>query len=100
MNKKYIKEKITYEFDVKSFETYKAYQITLPTIGLQLSTYVGILVYVDEDNMTFIVAGEHLDDRDEVAVCCDDHGTLIINIDDYMEGNISILKLGVVEPNE
>ena len=102
MNKKYIKEKITYEFDIKSFEPYKAYQITLPTIGLQQSTYVGIFVHADEENISFIVAEKYLDDRDEIDVCCDccDHGTLTININDYMKGNIQILKLGVVEPNE
>jgi hypothetical protein len=99
MNKKYVKEKMTYEFDIKSFETYKAYQITLPTIGLQLSTFVGILVHAAEENLSFIVADKYLDDR--INVCCgDDHGILNIDIDDYMKGDISILKLGVVEPNE
>ena len=64
MNKKHVKEKISYEFDIKSFERNQAYQITLPTIGLERSTYIGILTYVDLS---------------------------------FLNGDISILKLGVVE---
>jgi hypothetical protein len=97
MGKKYIKEKITYEFDIKSFEKYKAYQITLPTIGLEQSTYVGILTYVDVSLITFIVVDEYYGDG---ITDCGEYGSLTIDIDDYIKGNISILKLGVVESNE
>ena len=100
MSMKYIKEKTVYEFDAESFEKYQAYQITLPTIGLERSTYVGILVYACATAIKFIVTGKSYDyNRDEIKDC-GDHGVLIINIDDYMRGSISILKLGVIEPNE
>lgn len=54
MNKKHIKEKTVYEFDIDSFEKHQAYKITLPTIGLQQSTYIGILVHVDLNMISFI----------------------------------------------
>ena len=98
MNKKHIKEKTTYEFDIDSFEKNQAYQITLPTIGLEQSTYIGILVYVDLDMISFIVTNDL--DGDRVICDCGEYGHITINIDEYMKGNISILKLGVVEPNE
>lgn len=98
MNKKHIKEKTVYEFDMDSFQKNQAYQITLPTIGLQQSTYIGILVYVDLDMISFIVTNDL--DGDRVVCDCDEYGHINIDIDDYMKGNISILKLGVVEPNE
>jgi len=97
MNKKYLKEKTVYEFDINSFEKYQAYRITLPTIGLARSTYDGILVYANASALKFIVAGKSYDyDRDGIKDC-GEYGILIINIDDYMKGNISIIKLGVVE---
>lgn len=98
MNKKHIKEKTVYEFDIDSFEKYQAYKITLPTIGLQQSTYIGILVYVDLNMISFMVTNDL--DGDHVICDCGEYGHITIHIDDYMNGDISILKLGVVEPNE
>lgn len=98
MNKKHIKEKTVYEFDIDSFEKHQAYKITLPTIGLQQSTYIGILVHVDLNMMSFIVTNDL--DGERVIRNCDEYGHITIYIDDYMKGDISILKLGVVEPNE
>ena len=96
MNKKHIKEKTTYEFDIDSFEKNQAYQITLPPIGHEQSTYIGILVYVDLEMITFMVAT----DLGDYVNRCGEYGHITIDIDEYMAGNISILKLGVVEPNE
>ena len=96
MNKKHVKEKITYEFDNESFETHQAYQITLPTIGLEKSTYIGILTYVDISSLSFLVTDGILDDR-VVRYGDGEYGYLNIDIDEYMNGDISILKLGVVE---
>ena len=89
MNKKHVKEKISYEFDIKSFERNQAYQIKLPTIGLERSTYIGILTYVDLTFLTFIVT-DGLDGDRVVRYGNDGYGQ-------YMNGDISILKLGVVE---
>lgn len=96
MNKKHIKEKITYEFDIKSFERNQAYQITLPTIGLERSTYIGILVYVDPSLLTFVIT-DGLDGDRIVRYGDDEYGHLNIDINEYLNGDISILKLGVVE---
>lgn len=99
INMKHIKEKISYEFDIESFEKHQAYQITLPTIGLERSTYIGILTYVDLSVLTFIVTDGLLEDR--VVIYGDDGcGHLTIDINEYMNGDISILKLGVVEDDE
>lgn len=99
MNKKHIKEKTVYEFDIDSFQKHQAYKITLPTIGLQQSTYIGILVYVDLSMISFMVTND-LDGDRVIIRNCDEYGHITINIDEYMKGDISILKLGVVEPNE
>ena len=96
MNKKHVKEKISYEFDIKSFERNQAYQITLPTIGLERSTYIGILTYVDISSLSFLVTDGILEDR-VVRYGDGEYGYLNIDIDEYMNGDISILKLGVVE---
>jgi hypothetical protein len=96
MNKKHVKEKISYEFDIDSFERHQAYQIKLPTIGLERSTYIGILTYVDLSFLTFLVTDGILEDR-VVRYGDDGYGLLNIDIDDYIKGDISIIKLGVVE---
>ena len=96
MNKKHVKEKIQYQFDIESFEKHQAYQITLPTIGLERSTYIGILTYVDLSFLTFIVTDGL--DGDRVARYGDDgYGHLTIYIEKYVNEDISIIKLGVVE---
>ena len=96
MNKKHVKEKISYEFDIKSFERNQAYQITLPTVGLERSTYIGILTYVDLTSLIFIVT-DGLDEDSVVRYGNDDYGHLNIDINEYVNSDISILKLGVVE---
>ena len=96
MNKKHVKEKITYEFDIGSFEKHQAYQIKLPTIGLERSTYIGILVYVDLSLLTFVITDGLGGDR-IVRYGDDEYGHLNIDINEYMNGEITILKLGVVE---
>lgn len=94
MNKKHVKEKIQYQFDIESFEKHQAYQITLPTIGLERSTYIGILTYVDLTFLSFLVT----EGGDRVIRYGDDgYGHLNIDINEYMNVDISILKLGVVE---
>ncbi len=96
MDKKHVKEKIQYQFDIESFEKHQAYQITLPTIGLERATYIGILTYVDLSFLTFIVT-DGLDGDRVVRYGDDGYGHLNIDINEYMNGDISILKLGVVE---
>lgn len=96
MNKKHLKEKISYEFDIDSFEKHQAYQITLPTIGLEKSTYIGILTHVEHSFLTFVVTDGLIEDR-VVIYGDDDYGHLNIDINEYMNSDISILKLGVVE---
>lgn len=95
MNKKHVKEKISYEFDIESFEKHQAYQIKLPTIGLERSTYIGILTYVDLTFLTFVVT-DGLDGDRVVRYGNDGYGHLNIDINEYMNGDISILKLGVI----
>jgi hypothetical protein len=97
MNKKHIKEKITYQFDIDSFEKDQAYQLTLATAGLDRATYVGILVYVDLSILTFMVVND-IDGKRFNR--CGEYGHVTITIDEYVNGDISIRKLGVVEPNE
>jgi hypothetical protein len=96
MNKKHVKEKISYEFDIESFETHQAYQIILPTIGLERSTYIGILTHIDPSLLSFLVTDGILEDR-IIKYGDDEYGHLNIDIDEYMKGDISIVKLGVVE---
>ena len=94
---KHVKEKITYEFDIDSFEKDQAYKITLPTIGMQRFECVGILDDLDSTSLVFIT--NQYEDRSEIrgigdtSIC-----SLTINIDDYLKGDISIVKLGVIEP--
>lgn len=95
MNKKHVKEKISYEFDIGSFEKHQAYQIKLPTIGLERSTYIGILTYVDLTFLTFVVT-DGLDGDRVVRYGDDGYGHLNIDINEYMNGDISIIKLGVI----
>lgn len=98
INMKHVKEKISYEFDIDSFEKDHAYKITLPTIGLQESEFIGILDYVDSTSIVFIVT--KYEQRPEIrniggtSIC-----NLTIDIKDYIKGNISITKLRVVEVN-
>jgi hypothetical protein len=99
MNKKHVKEKIQYEFDIESFEKHQAYQITLPTIGLERSTYIGILTYVDLTFLTFVVTDGFDGDR-VVRYGNNGYCHLTIDINEYMNGDISILKLGVVENDQ
>lgn len=99
MDKKHVKEKISYEFDIESFEKHQAYQITLPTIGLERSTYIGILTYVDLTFLSFLVTDGILEDR-VVRYGDDGYGHLNIDIKEYMNGDVSILKLGVIEDEQ
>ena len=96
INMKHIKEKISYEFDIESFEKHQAYQITLPTIGLEKATYIGILTYVDLSSLSFLVTDGILEDR-VARYGNGEYGYLNIDINEYMNGDVSILKLGVVE---
>lgn len=96
MNKKHIKEKITYEFDIGSFEKHQAYQIKLPTFGLERSTYIGILIYVDPSLLSFVVT-DGLDGDRVVKYGDDEYGHLDIDINEYMNGEITIVKLGVIK---
>ena len=101
MNKKHVKEKIQYQFDIESFEKHQAYQITLPSIGLERSTYIGILTYVDLSSLAFVVTDGIRDDNlaryGDVKYSNDAYGLLTIYIEEYVNEDISILKLGVVE---
>jgi hypothetical protein len=85
---KHVKEKITYEFDIDSFEKDQAYKISLPTISLQKWEVIGILDDLDSTNLVFIT--NQYANRPEIR------SILTINIDDYVKGDISIVKLGVV----
>ena len=106
-NKKHIKGKTTYEFDIDSFEKIQAYQITLSEGGIRQSSYIGILVHTDPGTITFMVV------KDLDGDCDNPHGKygrihhitfygvsiqrITFTIDEYMTGDISIRKLGVVE---
>lgn len=93
---KHVKEITSYEFDIDSFEKDQAYKITLPTIGLQESEFIGILDYVDSSSIVFIVT--KYEQRPEIrniggtSIC-----SLTIDVNDYIKGDISITKLRVVE---
>ena len=96
INMKHVKEKISYEFDIDSFEINQAYKITLPSIGLLESEFIGILTYVDSSGISFVITKD--EERPEILSIGDTSiSYLSININDYITGNISILKLGVVE---
>ena len=94
---KHVKEIISYEFDVNSFEKDQAYKIKLPTIGLQRFECVGILDDLDSTSLVFIT--NQYEDRPEIRnIGGTSIYTLTIDINDYMKGDISIVKLGVIEP--
>lgn len=92
---KHVKEITSYEFDVDSFEKNQAYKIILPTLSLQRWEVIGILDEIDSTNLVFIT--NQYAQRPEIrgigdtSIC-----SLTININDYMKGDISIVKLGVV----
>lgn len=92
---KHVKEITSYEFDVESFEKDQAYKITLPTIGLQKWEVVAILDDLDSTNLVFIT--NQYANRPEIrSIGGASIYTLTINIDDFVKGDISIVKLGVV----
>lgn len=96
INMKHVKEKISYEFDIDSFEKDQAYKITLPTIGLQESEFIGILDYVDSSGISFVITKD--EERPEILrIGNTSISYLSININDYIKGDISIVKLGVVK---
>jgi len=92
---KHVKEKITYEFDVESFEKDQAYKITLPTIGLQKWEVVAILDEIDSTRLVFIT--NQYAQRPEIRnIGGTSINALTIDIDDYIKGDIAIAKLGVI----
>jgi hypothetical protein len=92
---KHVKEKITYEFDVESFEKDQAYKITLPTIGLQKWEVVAILDEIDSTRLVFIT--NQYAQRPEIRnIGGTSINSLTIDIDDYIKGDIAIAKLGVI----
>ena len=92
---KHVKEKITYEFDIDSFEKNQAYKIILPTLSLQKWEVIGILDDLDSTNLVFIT--NQYAQRPEIrSIGGTSINTLTININDYIKGDISIVKLGVV----
>lgn len=94
---KHVKEKITYEFDIDSFEKDQAYKISLPTIGLQKWEVIAILDEIDSTNLVFIT--NQYAQRPEIRnIGGTSINALTINIDDYIKGDIAIAKLGVIEP--
>ena len=96
INEKFIHEKTVYEFDLDSFERHQAYKITLPTIGLEDTECVGILVYADKSQLMFLVASG-ANGYQFTRYGNDGYSILTIDIDDYMKDTISIVKLGVVD---
>lgn len=92
---KHVKEKITYEFDIESFEKDQAYKITLPTIGLQKWEVVAILDEIDSTRLVFIT--NQYAQRPEIRnIGGTSINSLTIDIDDYIKGDIAIAKLGVI----
>lgn len=92
---KHVKEKITYEFDVESFEKDQAYKITLPTIGLQKWEVIAILDEIDSTRLVFIT--NQYAQRPEIRnIGGTSINSLTIDIDDYIKGDIAIAKLGVI----
>ena len=93
---KHVKERMYYEFDIDSFEKDQAYKITLPTIGLQKSEFIGILDDLDSTSLVFITNQD--EQRPEIkSIGSTSINTLTIDINDYIKGNISIAKLGVIQ---
>ena len=96
---KHVKEVISYEFDINSFEKNQAYKIKLPTIGMQKFECVAILDDLDSTTLVFIT--NQYEERSEIkSIGGTSINSLTININDYLKGDISIVKLGVIEPNE
>ena len=93
---KHVKEKITYEFDIDSFEKNQAYKIKLPTIGMQRFECVAILDDLDSTSLVFIT--NQYEERSWIkSIGGTSINSLTINIDDYLKGDISIVKLGVIQ---
>lgn len=92
---KHVKEKITYEFDIESFEKDQAYKITLPTIGLQKWEVIAILDEIDSTRLVFIT--NQYAQRPEIRnIGGTSINSLTIDIDDYIKGDIAIAKLRVI----
>ena len=92
---KHVKEKITYEFDIESFEKDQAYKITLPTIGLQKWEVIAILDEIDSTRLVFIT--NQYAQRPEIRnIGGTSINSLTIDIEDYIKGDIAIAKLGVI----
>ena len=93
---KHVKERMYYEFDIDSFEKDQAYKIKLPTIGLQRFECIGILYDIDSTSLVFIIT--QYEERPEITnIGGTSINSLTIDINDYLKGDISIIKLGVVE---
>lgn len=95
INEKFIQEKTVYEFDLDSFERHQAYKISVPTIGIENTEHIGILVYADMSKLKFFVTKDLLSKY--VEVCDENYGLLTISINDYMTNSISIFKLEVID---
>lgn len=93
---KHVKEKITYEFNIDSFEKDQAYKITLPTIGMQRFECVAILDDLDSTSLVFIT-NQYAERSGIKSIGGTSINSLTINIDDYIKGDISIVKLGVIQ---
>jgi hypothetical protein len=92
---KHVKEITSYEFDIDSFEKNQAYKIMLPTLSLQKWEVIGILDDLDSTNLVFIT--NQYAQRPEIrSIGGTSINTLTIDINDYIKGDISIVKLGVV----
>jgi hypothetical protein len=92
---KHVKEITSYEFDIDSFEKNQAYKIILPTLSLQKWEVIGILDDLDSTNLVFIT--NQYAQRPEIrSIGGTSINTLTININDYIKGDISIVKLGVI----
>jgi hypothetical protein len=92
---KHVKEITSYEFDIDSFEKNQAYKIILPTLSLQKWEVIGILDDLDSTNLVFIT--NQYAQRPEIrSIGGTSINTLTIDINDYIKGDISIVKLGVV----
>jgi hypothetical protein len=92
---KHVKEITSYEFDIDSFEKNQAYKIILPTLSLQKWEVIGILDDLDSTNLVFIT--NQYAQRPEIrSIGGTSINTLTIDINDYIKGDISIVKLGVI----
>ena len=93
---KHVKEKITYEFDIDSFEKNQAYKIKLPTIGMQRFECVAILDDLDSTSLVFIT--NQYEERSGIkSIGGTSINSLTIDINDYIKGDIIIDKLGVIQ---